>query len=62
MVVLGGELSMAQQHLLLPIQQHLNRYALPQLLKDCKISMSALGANASLLGNMALVLDHNLKT
>jgi len=62
MIVLGGELSAAQQHLLLPIQQHLSRYALPQLLKNCKISLSTLGTNAPLLGNVALVLDYNLES
>jgi len=62
MIVLGGELSAAQHHLLLPIRQHLNLYAFPQLLKNCKISISVLGTNAPLLGSVALVLDYNLKT
>jgi len=57
MIVLGGELSAAQQHLLLPTLQQLNKYALPQLLKHCKISISTMGNNAPLLGNIPFMLD-----
>ncbi len=61
MIVLGGEFSVAQQYLLLPIQQNLNKYVLPRLLKNCKVTMSVLGANAPLLGSVSFVLDYVLQ-
>jgi predicted NBD/HSP70 family sugar kinase len=60
MIILGGELTAAGQYLTFPIQQHLNRLALPQLLKNCKITTSTLGTHASLLGNVAFMLDYTL--
>ncbi|MDR1023966.1 MAG: ROK family protein [Prevotellaceae bacterium] len=60
MIILGGELTAAGQYLLFPIQQHLNRYALPQLLKSCKITTSTMGTHAPLLGNVAFMLDYKL--
>ncbi|MDR0413885.1 MAG: ROK family protein [Prevotellaceae bacterium] len=60
MIILGGELTAAGQYLLFPIQQHMNRYALPQLLKNCKITTSSMGSNAPLLGNVAFMLEYTL--
>jgi predicted NBD/HSP70 family sugar kinase len=60
-IILGGELTAAGQYLLNPLQQHLNAYALPQLLKDCKIITSTMGDNASLLGNVTFMLEYMLK-
>ncbi len=60
LIVLGGELSGAQQYLLLPIQQHLNKYALPQLLKNCRITISTMGTNAPLLGSVPFIVEHFL--
>ncbi|MDR0687244.1 MAG: ROK family protein [Prevotellaceae bacterium] len=59
-IILGGELTAAGQYLTFPIQQHLNRLALPQLLKSCKITTSTLGTHAPLLGNVAFMLEYTL--
>jgi predicted NBD/HSP70 family sugar kinase len=61
MIVLGGELTAAGQYLLNPLQQHLNRYALPQLLNSCKIITSTLGDNAPLLGNVTFMMEYVLE-
>ncbi|MDR3366270.1 MAG: ROK family protein [Prevotellaceae bacterium] len=61
MIILGGELTAAEQYLLNPLQQHLNRYALPQLLKSCKIMTSTMGDNASLFGNVAFMVEYVLE-
>jgi predicted NBD/HSP70 family sugar kinase len=61
MIIMGGELTAAGQYLLNPLQQHLNRYALPQLLKNCKIITSTIGDNASLLGNVAFMMEYILE-
>ncbi|MDR2813936.1 MAG: ROK family protein [Prevotellaceae bacterium] len=60
-IILGGELMAAGQYLLNPLQQHLNRYALPQLLKNCKIITSTIGDNASLLGNVSFMMEYTLE-
>ncbi|MDR0711746.1 MAG: ROK family protein [Prevotellaceae bacterium] len=59
-IILGGELMAAGQYLLNPLQHHLTRYALPQLLKSSKIITSEMGDNASLLGNVAFMLEYVL--
>lgn len=59
-IVLGGELAAAEQYLLLPIQQHMNKYALPQLLKNSRIVSSTIGTNAPLLGNVPFIMEHIL--
>jgi predicted NBD/HSP70 family sugar kinase len=61
MIIVGGELTGAGQYLLNPLQQHLSRYALPQLLKNCKIITSTIGDNASLLGNVPFMMEYMLE-
>jgi predicted NBD/HSP70 family sugar kinase len=61
MIILGGELTAAGQYLLNPLQQHLNRYALPQLLSSCKIITSSIGDNAPLFGNVPFMVEYVLE-
>ena len=60
-IVVGGELTTAGQYLFNPLQLHLNRYALPQLFKSCKIITSTIGDNAPLLGNVAFMMEYILE-
>ncbi len=60
-VIIGGQLSMAGSALLTPIQEEVNRRALPTSLVACQIEITKLGADAAALGAASLLLQ-NLTT
>ncbi|HSJ57633.1 MAG TPA: ROK family transcriptional regulator [Anaerolineae bacterium] len=57
MVVLGGPLSTAAAYLLPAIQQAVEDSTLPEIRNQAEIVLSAFGADASLVGAVALVVD-----
>jgi len=58
LIVLSGRGAHAGKLLMAPLEQALNRFCIPRILESTKIKMSMLGANASLNGAAALVIDH----
>jgi hypothetical protein len=56
MVVVGGDLSVAGEHLLGPIRASMERSALPAAMKGLEVRAGALGERANLLGAVALVI------
>jgi glucokinase-like ROK family protein len=61
MVVLGGALSVASAHLLPVIEKTIQEHALPQPHEIVTVSTSAHGADACVMGAIALVLDNILR-
>lgn len=57
MVVLGGTLSAADQYLLPPIQDAVQRTCLPEIGQNVEILLSAFGPDASVIGAAALVIE-----
>lgn len=58
LIIIGGELAQAGELFLEPIRESVQRHAIPSATADLTISVSALGARASLLGAIALALEH----
>lgn len=56
-IVIGGAMSMADQYILIPIQQSLNKYCLEQILKNTRIVISKDWKQAGLLGVSALMFQ-----
>ncbi len=54
-IVLGGPLSKANQFVLTPIQQALNKYCLEQILQNTRIVVSEIDGQTGLLGTTAMV-------
>jgi glucokinase-like ROK family protein len=61
MIVIGGPLSAAGQFLLPTIQERAKRRSLPDLQSQASIVLSASGADASLIGAVALVVESILQ-
>jgi predicted NBD/HSP70 family sugar kinase len=61
MVVLGGVLSLASPFLLPVIEETVQEHALEQPYEIVKIAASAHGADACVMGAVALVLDDILR-
>jgi N-acetylglucosamine repressor len=57
LIILGGELSKAENYITDPIQQNLNKYTIAKIRKDTQIINSELGDNAGILGTIALVME-----
>lgn len=57
-IVIGGPLSQANQYILIPIQQSLNKYCLEQILKNTRIVISKDWRQAGLLGVSAIMFHH----
>ena len=60
LIVLGGRMSEAHQFILLPIQQAIQKYCLPELGNDIQIKVTQLGSQAGIQGVAALLLEHVL--
>jgi glucokinase-like ROK family protein len=57
LIIIGGELTKAENYLIDPIQQNLNKYTISKIRRDAQIITSSLGNNAGLLGTVALVMN-----
>lgn len=57
LIIIGGELSKAENYLSGPIQQNVNKYTIAKIRKDTEIINSELGENAGIMGTVALVMD-----
>ncbi|NVO20686.1 MAG: ROK family transcriptional regulator [Bacteroidetes bacterium] len=57
LIIIGGELTQAENYLIDPIQQNLNKYTISKIRRDAQIITSSLGNNAGILGTVALVMN-----
>lgn len=57
LIIIGGELTKADNYLIDPIQQNLNKYTISKIRRDAQITTSSLGNNAGLMGTVALVMN-----
>jgi N-acetylglucosamine repressor len=57
-IVLGGPVAKANQFVLTPIQQALNRYCLEQILQNTRVVISEIDEHAGLLGITAMIYHH----
>lgn len=60
LIILGGQLSEANQFILPPIQQSIHIFCNPELGNDIQIKVSELGSQAGIQGVAALLLEHVL--
>jgi len=58
LIILGGRLADANHYLLTPIQQSLNHFCIRKLSEQTEIVISELGANANILGAVAMVVEN----
>lgn len=56
-IVLGGKLSKANQFIMIPIQQALNKYCIPRLQDNTEIVISNLNGKSGLLGAVSLAME-----
>lgn len=57
-IILGGPISRANQFVLTPIQQALNKYCLEKVMANTKIVISEIDEDSGLLGGAAMVYQH----
>jgi N-acetylglucosamine repressor len=57
-IVLGGPISKANQYVLIPIQQALNKYCLEKIVSNTTIVTSEIDEQSGLLGSAAMVYQH----
>jgi len=57
LIIIGGELTKAENYIVDPIQQNLNKYTIAKIRRDAQIITSSLGQNAGLMGTVALVMN-----
>lgn len=57
LIIIGGELTKAENYILDPIQQNLNKYTIAKIRRDARIVTSSLGQNAGLMGTVAMVMN-----
>lgn len=57
LIIIGGELTNAENYITDPIQQNLNKYTIAKIRRDAQIITSELGENAGLMGTVALVMN-----
>lgn len=62
MIILSGSLARANQFILVPIQQALNKYCIPRIQDTTKIAITSLEENAGLIGGLVLVVENIFKT
>ncbi|MDA3893920.1 MAG: ROK family transcriptional regulator [Salinivirgaceae bacterium] len=60
-VVLGGVMAQAGDHLVLPIEHTLYKFCLPKLREDSKIVISPLGNDIGIIGSAIVVLERILE-
>lgn len=59
-IVLGGPVSMAGEYLLPALRESVRAHAMPEILSQAEIELSAFGPDASLVGAAAVVVDEVL--
>ena len=57
LIIIGGELTKADNYIVDPIQQNLNKFTIAKIRRDAQIITSNLGQNAGLMGTVALVMN-----
>lgn len=60
LIILGGPMAEANQFILPPIQQSIQAFCIPDLVKEIQIKVSELGSQAGILGVAALCLENEL--
>jgi predicted NBD/HSP70 family sugar kinase len=58
-IVVGGELALAGDALLEPLQESIGRYAIPAAVEDLTVVAGELGDRAELMGALALVVGQS---
>ncbi len=58
MIILGGPIAEAKPYIFPPIQQSIQAFCIPDLVKEIQIKVSELGSQAGILGVAALFLEH----
>mgnify|MGYP002346248290 CR=1 FL=1 len=61
LIILGGPIAEANQYILPPIQQSIQAFCIPDLVKEIQIKVSELGSQAGILGVAALFLESELE-
>jgi len=61
LIILGGKMAEAKQYITTPIQQAINMYCMAQLRDKTEIALSNLGQDASILGSVAVGMEHIFK-
>lgn len=57
LIIIGGELTRAENYIIDPIQQNLNKFTIAKIRRDAQIITSGLGQNAGLMGTVAMVMN-----
>jgi N-acetylglucosamine repressor len=57
LIIIGGELTKAENYIVDPIQQNLNKYTIAKIRRDAQIITSDLGQKAGLMGTVAMVMN-----
>jgi glucokinase-like ROK family protein len=57
LIILGGQVSEADQYIITPIQQSLNIYCMQQIRQDTKIKISEMRQSAGIMGAIAIVME-----
>ena len=57
LIIIGGELTKAENYIVDPIQQNLNKFTIAKIRRDAQIITSGLGQNAGLMGTVAMVMN-----
>lgn len=58
LIVVGGNVAEADELIIAPIKQSLNKYTLTRLKNQCSIAKSNLGSKAAIMGTLMLVMKH----
>ncbi|MEO2061908.1 MAG: ROK family protein [Christiangramia sp.] len=58
LIILGGKIAEAKEYISFPIQQAINEYCMEQLREHTEVALSTLGADADILGSVAVVMDN----
>ncbi|WP_223857522.1 ROK family transcriptional regulator [Sphingobacterium micropteri] len=56
-IILGGKIAEAKQYITIPIIQSINTYSMAKIREDTKVTLSELRRDASLTGNIYIVID-----
>ena len=56
MIIVGGKVALAEDYLINPIQNTLNKYTISQIKKDTEVVTSMLQEKVKLLGSVAMVM------
>mgnify|MGYP000976812913 FL=1 len=62
LIIIGGELTKAENYIIDPIQLNLNKYTIAKIRRDSQILTSNLGSNAGLMGTVAMVMNKVFQT